>query len=74
MSSYCRFVAVHPEQILHRAYHDGQYGFPLEGDAELFGRLILEINQAGLSWATILKKQEAFHSAYDGFDLWGRRN
>ncbi len=69
MSSYCRFVADHLEQLLHRAYHDAQYGFPLEGDAELFGRLILEINQAGLSWATILKKQEAFHRAYDGFDL-----
>jgi len=69
MSPYCRFVAEHPEQVLHRAYHDTQYGFPLEGDAELFGRLILEINQAGLSWTTILKKQEAFHRAYDGFDV-----
>jgi DNA-3-methyladenine glycosylase I len=69
MSSYCRFVAEHPEQVLHRAYHDTQYGFPLESDAELFGRLLLEINQAGLSWTTILKKQEAFRKAYDGFEI-----
>jgi len=69
MSSYCRFVAEHPEQVLHRAYHDTQYGFPLENDAELFGRLLLEINQAGLSWTTILKKQEAFRKAYDGFEI-----
>jgi DNA-3-methyladenine glycosylase I len=69
MTLYCRFVAEHPEQALHRAYHDTQYGFPLTNDAELFGRLILEINQAGLSWTTILKKQEAFRRAYDGFDI-----
>lgn len=69
MTPYCQFVAEHPEQFLHRAYHDTQYGFPLTEDAELFGRLLLEINQAGLSWTTILKKQEAFRRAYDGFDI-----
>lgn len=69
MTPYCQFVADHPEQLLHRAYHDTQYGFPLVEDAELFGRLLLEINQAGLSWTTILKKQEAFRRAYDGFDI-----
>ena len=68
MTSYCAYVGAHPEDLLHRAYHDTQYGFPLKGDAELFGRLVLEINQAGLSWTTILKKQAAFHRAYDGFD------
>jgi len=68
MSTYCRYVAEHPEEILHRAYHDTQYGFPLTDDAELFGRLLLEINQAGLSWLTILKKQAAFRQAYDGFN------
>ena len=41
---------------------------PLEDDATLFERLVLEINQAGLSWLTILKKREAFRRAYDGFD------
>jgi DNA-3-methyladenine glycosylase I len=53
----------------HRAYHDRRYGFPLAGDAALFGRLVLEINQAGLSWTTILRKEAAFERAYDGFDI-----
>jgi DNA-3-methyladenine glycosylase I len=52
-----------------KLYHDTEYGFPLATDNELFERLILEINQAGLSWLTILKKREAFTRAYDGFDL-----
>jgi DNA-3-methyladenine glycosylase I len=52
----------------HGPYHDTEYGFPLESDAELFERLMLEINQAGLSWLTILRKREAFRRAYDGFD------
>jgi DNA-3-methyladenine glycosylase I len=50
-------------------YHDTEYGFPLEEDALLFERLILEINQAGLSWTTILKKKENFRTAYDGFSI-----
>jgi DNA-3-methyladenine glycosylase I len=50
-------------------YHDTEYGVPLADDNELFERLILEINQAGLSWLTILKKREAFKKAYDGFSL-----
>jgi DNA-3-methyladenine glycosylase I len=54
---------------LHRIYHDQQYGFPIENDDELFARLILEINQAGLSWDTILKKQENFHNSYDNFSI-----
>ena len=45
-----------------------EHGFPLEDDAALFERLMLEINQAGLSWLTILKKREAFRRAYGGFD------
>ncbi len=55
-------------QPWHGLYHDTEYGFPLEGDSELFERLMLEINQAGLSWLTILKKREAFRRAYHGFD------
>src|SRR5919107_709810 len=51
----------------HGPYHDREYGFPLQDDAALFERLMLEINQAGLSWLTILKKREAFRRAYDGF-------
>ena len=68
-ASYCRYVAGLPLDDLHRVYHDTAYGFPLTDDHALFGRLVLEINQAGLSWTTILKKQEAFHRAYAGFDI-----
>jgi DNA-3-methyladenine glycosylase I len=67
--SYCQVVASLPEGDLHRMYHDTAYGFPIEDDNELFGRLVLEINQAGLSWSTILRKQEAFRKAYDQFDI-----
>lgn len=52
-----------------RIYHDTEYGFPLASDDELFERLMLEINQAGLSWLTILKKREAFRNAYAGFSI-----
>jgi DNA-3-methyladenine glycosylase I len=58
-----------PGHEWHGPYHDREYGFPLVDDAELFERLMLEINQAGLSWLTILKKREAFRRAYDGFDV-----
>ena len=67
--SYCEAVARMDEGNVHRRYHDTQYGFPLRDDNELFGRLILEINQAGLSWTTILNKQENFRQAYAGFDV-----
>lgn len=67
--SYCTFCQDHPEDPWHVPYHDHQYGFPLEADDELFGRLLLEINQAGLSWLTILKKAEAFRQAYSGFSI-----
>lgn len=66
MSHYCDIA---PGHEFHGPYHDKQYGFPLEDDNELFGRLILEINQAGLSWLTMLKKQEAFRRAYSNFDI-----
>ena len=65
MSGYCR---VAPGDPLHGPYHDTEYGFPLAGDAELLERLALEIDQAGLSWATILRKRAAFHRAFEGFD------
>jgi DNA-3-methyladenine glycosylase I len=65
VTTYCDVAPGHP---FHGPYHDTEYGFPLRGDAELFERLILEINQAGLSWLTILKKREAFTKAYRGFD------
>jgi DNA-3-methyladenine glycosylase I len=62
--TYCDAARGHP---WHGPYHDEEYGFPLEDDAALFERLMLEINQAGLSWLTILKKRQAFRRAYDGF-------
>ncbi len=57
------------ETNVHKYYHDNEYGFPLNSDNELFARLVLEINQAGLSWDTILKKKENFFDAYDQFDI-----
>ena len=57
-----------PGHEWHGPYHDREYGFPLETDTDLFERLVLEINQAGLSWLTILRKREAFRRAYAGFD------
>ncbi len=65
MTTYCDIA---PGHEWHGPYHDREYGFPLHEDAELFERLILEINQAGLSWLTILKKREAFRRAYSNFD------
>src|SRR6185369_13127345 len=66
LMGYCEIAPGHP---FHGPYHDREYGFPLSGDDALFERLVLEINQAGLSWLTILKKREAFRAAYDGFDV-----
>lgn len=66
MSSYCDFAAGHP---IHGPYHDQEYGFPVTDENELFERLILEINQAGLSWETILRKRDNFSRAYAGFDV-----
>ncbi|MEE8273191.1 MAG: DNA-3-methyladenine glycosylase I [Alphaproteobacteria bacterium] len=62
--SYCLSAPGHP---WHGPYHDGEYGFPLADEAALFERLVLEINQAGLSWLTVLKKRDAFRAAYAGF-------
>lgn len=75
MTTYCRVAPGHP---LHGPYHDREYGFPIRDDARLFERLVLEINQAGLSWGTILAKRPHFLRAYDGFDVdavagYGRR-
>ena len=67
--SYCKFCESKEPQEINRLYHDNQYGFPIDSDDELFGRLILEINQAGLSWQTILIKQDNFRNAYDDFSV-----
>src|SRR5512134_2121234 len=67
MTTYCDYCNSHPEDTFNKTYHDTQYGFPLKDDNLLFERLMLEINQAGLSWTTILKKAEHFRKAYDDF-------
>ena len=66
MTSYCDIAPGHP---FHGPYHDREYGFPVRDDDRLFERLVLEINQAGLSWLTILKKREAFTAAFDRFEI-----
>jgi len=66
MSSYCESAPGHP---FHGPYHDTEYGFPQRTDRVLFERLLLEINQAGLSWLTVLKKRAAFAQAYAQFDI-----
>ncbi|HTY42915.1 MAG TPA: DNA-3-methyladenine glycosylase I [Thermoanaerobaculia bacterium] len=63
--SYCRVAKGHP---FHGPYHDREYGFPVRNEAALFERLALEINQAGLSWLTMLHKRAGFRRAFDGFD------
>jgi len=68
-TTYCDFVQHAGKDTPHRAYHDNEYGFPLDTDDELFARLVLEINQAGLSWLTILNKKDNFFKAFDNFNI-----
>ncbi len=68
-TTYCEFVQTKGKYTVHKDYHDLEYGFPIQDDNLLFARLILEINQAGLSWETILKKKDNFFKAYDGFNI-----
>lgn len=63
-AAYCLAAPNHP---LHGPYHDREYGFPATDEAVLFERLVLEINQAGLSWLTVLQKREAFRAAFADF-------
>lgn len=63
-AAYCRAAPGHP---LHGPYHDEEYGFPAAAEAVLFERLTLEINQAGLSWLTVLRKRSAFRAAFADF-------
>ena len=67
--SYCEYCTREDAKAVHVNYHENHYGFPIEDDNALFGRLILEINQAGLSWETILKKEEHFIKAYSNFNI-----
>ena len=67
--TYCDFITTVDDKNVHKQYHDKEYGFPIETDNELFARLVLEINQAGLSWDTILKKKHNFFKAYESFEV-----
>ena len=62
----CRWAGSDP---LYLPYHDEEWGRPLQGDDALFEMLTLEGFQAGLSWLTILRKREAFRSAFAGFRI-----
>lgn len=68
-NTYCALIPTLEPDHPHVRYHNLEYGFPINDDNELFGRLLLEINQAGLSWLTILNKQDNFRAAYAGFDI-----
>lgn len=68
-SSYCDAIAQKRFSGLHKTYHDHFYGFPITDDDSLFGRLIMEINQAGLSWDTVLRKQSTIRAAYANFKI-----
>ncbi|HUR66738.1 MAG TPA: DNA-3-methyladenine glycosylase I [Chitinophagaceae bacterium] len=68
-TSYCDFVRGKGKHTVHQYYHDNEYGFPIDDDNLLFARLVLEINQAGLSWETILKKKDNFFNAFDNFNI-----
>lgn len=68
-TTYCDFVQGKGKNTVHQAYHDSEYGFPIHDDNLLFARLVLEINQAGLSWETILKKKDNFFIAFDNFNI-----
>ncbi|RQM35137.1 DNA-3-methyladenine glycosylase I [Rhodococcus ruber] len=65
----CPWAVDPPGSALYRDYHDEEWGRELHGRDELFERLALEAFQSGLSWLTILRKREAFRSAFAGFDV-----
>jgi DNA-3-methyladenine glycosylase I len=69
--TYCEYLnTISGDKLnLHKEYHDNHYGFPLDDDNELFERLMFEINQAGLNWLLILKKQDNFRKAFDNYRI-----
>lgn len=62
----CSWCGEHADYV---AYHDTEWGFPVDEDRRLFEKICLEGFQAGLSWLTILRKREAFRRAFAGFDF-----
>jgi DNA-3-methyladenine glycosylase I len=69
--TYCDYITtLTGDQLsLHKEYHDNHYGFPIANDDELFERLMFEINQAGLNWILILRKQHNFRKAFDNYNV-----
>jgi DNA-3-methyladenine glycosylase I len=61
----CDWCGTDPQYV---AYHDNVWGRPVSGDQQLFEKLCLDGQQAGLSWITILRKQANYEAAFDGFD------
>ncbi|MBT9567861.1 MAG: DNA-3-methyladenine glycosylase I [Thiobacillus sp.] len=62
----CAWCDAAPEFV---AYHDDEWGFPVDDDRRLFEKLCLESFQSGLSWRTILAKREHFREAFHNFDF-----
>ncbi|MBA4322007.1 MAG: DNA-3-methyladenine glycosylase [Odoribacter sp.] len=69
--TYCEYIqTINGDSLdLHKDYHDNHYGFPIGDDNLLFERLMFEINQAGLNWILILKKQHNFRKAFDNYNI-----
>ncbi len=65
MELRCAWVTRDAEYI---AYHDQQWGRPVYDPRELFAKLCLDGQQAGLSWLTILKRTGSYYRAYADFD------
>ncbi|MBN4069471.1 MAG: DNA-3-methyladenine glycosylase I [Alkaliphilus sp.] len=65
MKNRCGWVG---KEAIYIKYHDEEWGVPVHDDKQLFEKLILDGAQAGLSWITILKKQQNYREAFDGFD------
>lgn len=66
MKTRCSWCGSDP---LYISYHDTYWGVPIHDDTKLFEMLVLEGTQAGLSWLTILKKQQHYRTAFDNFDI-----
>lgn len=65
----CRWCAAAPGDEAYLAYHDTEWGFPVDEDRRLFEKLCLEGFQSGLSWRTILNKRAAFRAGFANFEI-----
>ncbi|HET7307592.1 MAG TPA: DNA-3-methyladenine glycosylase I [Gammaproteobacteria bacterium] len=66
--TYKRCAWASPNDPVYLAYHDDEWGVPVHDDSTLFEFLLLEGAQAGLSWATILRRRAGYRAAFAGFD------